>query len=135
MRIIRIEIERLRSIRQLAVGVDNTTMFTDSNNADKTAFLVALRIALTRHWIQSGAGFSEYDIPVRRQGRSRVRIDLRSNETEPSEWRDMIAAEIGAVVQLDPIRRNAPNCRPRFLAEIGFPDDNPLTTWGGGDPS
>lgn len=108
MRITRLEIENFRSIRRLVVDLGDTTVFVGPNNAGKTAILDALRIALTRRWGQRGTGFSEYDIhladdTVDPKASSGVRIELRSEESEPGEWPDTIAADLGDIVQLDPI--------------------------------
>ena len=108
MRITRLEIENFRSIRQLVVDLGDTTVFVGPNNAGKSAILDALRIALTRRWGQRGTGFSEYDIhladdTVDPKTSSGVRIELRSEESKPNEWPDTIAADLGDIVQLDPI--------------------------------
>ena len=108
MRITRIEIKNFRSIRQLVVDLGDTTVFMGPNNAGKTAILDALRIALTRRWGQRGTGFSEYDVHLADdtadpKTSSGVCIELRSEESEPNEWPDMIAADLGEIVQLDPI--------------------------------
>lgn len=108
MRITRIEIENFRSIRHLAVDLGDTTVFVGPNNAGKTAILDALRIALTRRWGQRGSGFNEYDIhladdkadPKTSTG---VSIELRSEESEPGEWPETIAANFGDIAQPDPI--------------------------------
>ena len=108
MRITRLEIENFRSIRQLVVDLGDTTVFVGPNNAGKTAILDALRIALTRRWGQRGTGFSEYDIHLAGdtadpKASSGVSIELRSEESEPGEWPDTIAADLGDIVQLDPL--------------------------------
>ena len=119
MRITRIEIENFRSIRQLVVDLGDTTVFVGLNNAGKTAILDALRIALTRRWGQRGTGFSEYDIHLANdmadpKASSGVRIELRSDESEPGEWPDMIATDLGDVVQFDPLTgRRAVTLRTR----------------------
>ena len=108
MRITRIEIENFRSIRHLVVNLGDTTVFVGPNNAGKTAILDALRIASTRRWGQRGTGFSEYDVHLADdmadpKASSGVRIELRADESEPGEWPDRIAADLGDIVQLDPI--------------------------------
>ena len=108
MRITRIEIENFRSIRHLVVDLGDTTVFVGPNNAGKTAILDALRIALTRRWGQRGTGFSEYDIHLADdesdpKTSSGVSIEIRSEESNPGDWPDMIAADLGDIVQLDPI--------------------------------
>ncbi len=108
MRITRIEIENFRSIRQLVVDLGDTTVFVGPNNAGKTAILDALRIALTRRWGQRGTGFSEYDVHLASdtadpKASSGVCIELRSEESGPGEWPDTVAADLGDIVQLDPV--------------------------------
>ena len=108
MRVARIEIDNFRSIRHLAVDLGQTTVFVGPNNAGKTAILDALRIALTRRWGQRGTGFSEYDIHLANDAAdpktsSGVSIELRSEESEPGDWPETIAADLGDIVQLDPV--------------------------------
>ncbi|MEZ5973139.1 MAG: AAA family ATPase [Hyphomonadaceae bacterium] len=62
MRIERVHIENFRSIRDLEVPLDQTTVFIGQNNAGKTAIMDALRIVLTRRWGQRGTGFTENDV-------------------------------------------------------------------------
>ena len=106
MRITRIEISNFRSIRHMAVDLGDTTVFVGPNNAGKTAILDALRIALTRRWGQRGTGFSEYDIHLPDdtadpKTSSGVSIELRSDESEPGEWPDTVAEDLGDIVQID----------------------------------
>ena len=108
MRITRIEIENFRSIRHLVVDLGKTTVFVGPNNAGKTAILDALRIALTRRWGQRGTGFSEYDIHLADdaadpKASTGVSIELRSEEGELGEWPATVAADLGDILQLDPI--------------------------------
>lgn len=106
MRITRLEISNFRSIRHMAVDLGDTTVFVGPNNAGKTAILDALRIALTRRWGQRGTGFSEYDIHLGDdtadpKTSSGVSIELRSDESEPGEWPDAVAEDLGDIVQID----------------------------------
>ena len=106
MRITRIEISNFRSIRHVAVDLGDTTVFVGPNNAGKTAILDALRIALTRRWGQRGTGFSEYDIHLPDdtadpKTSSGVCIELRSDESEPDEWPDTVAEDLGDILQID----------------------------------
>ena len=90
----------------MAVDLGDTTVFVGPNNAGKTAILDALRIALTRRWGQRGTGFSEYDIHLPDdtadpKTSSGVSIELRSDESEPGEWPDTVAEDLGDIVQID----------------------------------
>lgn len=62
MRVEKIHIENFRSIRNLEVPLDDTTVFIGQNNAGKTAIMDAVRIVLTRRWGQRGTGFTENDV-------------------------------------------------------------------------
>lgn len=106
MRITRIEISNFRSIRHMAVDLSDMTVFVGPNNAGKTAILDALRIALTRRWGQRGTGFSEYDIHLPDdtadpKTSSGVSIELRSDESESGEWPDIVAEDLGDIIQID----------------------------------
>ncbi len=106
MRITRIEIQNFRSIRDVSIDLGDTTVLVGPNNAGKTAILDALRIALSRRWGQRNAGFSEYDIHLSDgaadpKTSSGVQIELRSEESNPGEWPDGIARDLGEIVQLD----------------------------------
>ena len=108
MRVTRIKIENFRSIRHLTVDLGDTTVFVGPNNAGKTAILDALRIVLTRRWGQRGSGFNEYDIHLvddkaEPKTSTGVSIELRSEESEPGEWSDTIAAYLADIMQLDMI--------------------------------
>ncbi len=90
----------------MAVDLGDTTVFVGPNNAGKTAILDALRIALTRRWGQRGTGFSEYDIHLPDdtadpKTSSGVSIELQSDESEPGEWPDTVAEDLGDIVQID----------------------------------
>ena len=150
MRVTRIEIENFRSIRYLVVDLGETTVFVGPNNAGKTAILDALRIALTRRWGQRGTGFSEYDIHLADDAAdpktsSGVSIELRSEEGEPGEWPDTIAADLGDIVQLDPITgtpihlpANPVRMEPRhgrFRAELGIPSTPSANRWPAAAPA
>ena len=136
MRITRIEIENFRSIRHLVVDLGKTTVFVGPNNAGKTAILDALRIALTRRWGQRGTGFSEYDIHLADdvadpKASTGVSIELRSEEGEPDEWPNTIAADLGDILQLDPITGADPSAFERGVhgAKTRAPSSRAGSSW------
>ncbi len=50
MQITQAHIQNFRSLRDLHLELDETTVLIGANNAGKTAILEALRIALSRRW-------------------------------------------------------------------------------------
>jgi putative ATP-dependent endonuclease of the OLD family len=98
VRITRLRIQNFRSIRDLTVDLDETTVFIGQNNAGKTAIIDAVRIVLTRRWGQRGTGFTENDVhrpdpdcDLRTQ--PPVTITLTMEEGATNEWdADMVAA-------------------------------------------
>ena len=107
MRVTQIEIRNFRSIRHLAVDLNETTVFVGPNNAGKTAILDALRIALTRRWGQRGTGFTEYDVHLTSdtddpKSSPGVSIELRMEESESDRWPDSISQDLDQIVQIDP---------------------------------
>lgn len=98
MKITKLRIKNFRSIRDLELVLDDTTVFIGPNNAGKSAILEAVRIALTRRWGQRGTGFTEYDVHCPdAEGDPRtlpaVSIEIVLEEPEPNAWPDdMVAA-------------------------------------------
>ena len=114
MRITRLEIANFRSIRQLVVDLGDTTVFVGPNNAGKSAILDALRITLTRRWGQRGTGFSGYDIHLAGdtadpKSSSGVRIEMRSEETNPASGRIRSRPTSATLCNWTPSRHAAPS--------------------------
>ncbi len=107
MKISQVRIENFRCIRELDVGLEDTTVFIGANNSGKTAILEAIRIALSRRWGRRGTGFTEHDVhsPGETQDPKTappVRVFLRLEETEAEEWDpDMVSALDDLVVLSD----------------------------------
>lgn len=107
MRITRLHIENLRSIKKPDIKLGDTTVFIGPNNAGKLAILEALQIALTRRWDQRGIGFTEYDIhlssdeedPKESPG---VVIEIEAAEVQAGEWPEAVQQDLGQVSQVDP---------------------------------
>ncbi|MFZ5617649.1 MAG: ATP-dependent nuclease [Pseudomonadota bacterium] len=98
MRITRLRIQNFRSIKDLTVGLGETTVFIGQNNAGKTAIIDAVRIVLTRRWGQRGTGFTENDVhrpdpDCDPRTQPPVTITLTMEEGAANEWdADMVAA-------------------------------------------
>jgi putative ATP-dependent endonuclease of OLD family len=61
MKLREVKIKNFRNLVDISVPVDDTTVLVGENNSGKTAFLDALRIALTRSSSSKVSLFDEYD--------------------------------------------------------------------------
>ena len=111
MRITKIRIENFRSIRDLDIELDGTTVFIGANNTGKTAILEAVRVALDRRWGRRGTGFTEHDlhcpgesIDAKKAPPVRVVLHLEENEGEP--WPEDMVAALDDLIVLDSTGRN-----------------------------
>lgn len=106
MEIKRIRIRNFRSIKDVEIDLNSTTVFIGPNNAGKSAILEAIRIALTRRWGQRGTGFTEYDVHLC-EGRpdpkvgDPVVIDIELQEENAGDWPEDLQAELADIVQLN----------------------------------
>lgn len=106
MHIGRVAVENFRCIKSIDVPLSNSVVIIGENNAGKTAFLDAVRIALSRRWGRSGqTGFSEYDFPQSWEGpdRPQIRIRLWLYESVPHEWPQPLADELNDIIRTDPV--------------------------------
>lgn len=108
MKIKRLRVSNFRSIKNVELEFDNTTVLVGPNNAGKTAILDAVRIALTRRWGQRGTGFTEYDIhlcdtrPDPKVGEP-VIIEIETYESTPGEWSEDLQGALADIIQIDPV--------------------------------
>ncbi|MDE0029129.1 MAG: AAA family ATPase [Deltaproteobacteria bacterium] len=107
MRITRIEIRNFRSIRHLALDLEDTTVFIGPNNVGKTAILDAVRLALTRCWGESGTRFSGTDVGNAPDGSgehdaSGACITIWGEESAPEEWPQDIAEILDPIGGIEP---------------------------------
>lgn len=112
MQIKRIRISNFRSIRSIEVELGLTTVFIGPNNAGKTAFLEALRIALTRRWGQRGTGFTEYDVHLSTpdadpKASDPVTIEIELQEDAAGEWPEALQNELADIIRANPIDNRA----------------------------
>jgi putative ATP-dependent endonuclease of OLD family len=98
MQITKVKIQNFRSIRNLELDLNTTTVLIGPNNAGKTAILDAIRIVLTRRWGQRGTGFTEHDVhrPTETGDPKTlppVTIEIVIEEPSQGAWdQDMVAA-------------------------------------------
>ena len=107
MLINRVEIRNFRSIRKLAVDLDETTVFVGPNNAGKTAILDALRIPLTRRWGERGTGFNLHDVHLASETADPrtapgVAIELHAIEAHADEWPESVSQALDQIIQVEP---------------------------------
>lgn len=107
MRISRLSIQNFRSIKELDLDLNETTVLIGPNNAGKTAILDAIRIVLTRRWGQRGTGFTEYDVHLADEHADPktppgVAIEIRVEEQAAGEWSDALQQDLDEIAQTDP---------------------------------
>ncbi|NUQ76431.1 MAG: AAA family ATPase [Polyangiaceae bacterium] len=100
-----IRIQNFRSLVDVRIPLDQTTVLLGENNVGKTAVLDAIRFVLSRNATRRGALFDEYDVHLPdetadpRAGNG-ITIDAEFEESQPDEWMDA-ANELDKVVQTD----------------------------------
>lgn len=111
MRISRVKIQNFRSVRNLDLTLDETTVLIGANNTGKTAVLEALRIALSRRWGRRGTGFVEFDVhrsapdaDPKTVPSVSIQIELAEPQNEP--WDADMAAALDDVIVLSKAGQN-----------------------------
>jgi putative ATP-dependent endonuclease of OLD family len=107
VKITHVHIENFRSIKQLDLDLDDTTVLIGPNNEGKSAVLDALRFVLTRRWGQRGTGFTEYDIHspnavTDAKSSTGAVIEIECKEAAPGEWPQSLQNDLDTVIQTDP---------------------------------
>ena len=105
MQIKKLKIENFRSIVDLELSLDDTTVFIGANNSGKSAVLEAVRIALTRRWGQRGTGFTENDIHITGpeddpRTAPAPRILIIFEESSADEWPEDMVANLDDIMTL-----------------------------------
>jgi len=106
-----LRIRNFRSIEQLDLELDDTTVFIGANNAGKSAILEALRIALTRRWGQRGTGFTAHDVfaaapDLDPKTLPPVSIEIELRDTAEAPWPDDLVQDLNDIVTTRPDGRN-----------------------------
>jgi putative ATP-dependent endonuclease of OLD family len=107
MQITKLKIRNFRSIKDLEIELDDTTVLIGQNNAGKSAILDAVRIALTRRWGQRGTGFTENDVyRPDETGDPKtlppVMIELVLEEPKAARWDPDLVAALEDIVSIAP---------------------------------
>ena len=108
MKLREVRIKNFRCLENVVVPISDTTVLVGENNTGKTAFLEALRFALTRSTQARGARpFTEYDYHMVNAGDSPescegIIIELWFREDSPDEWPDPLVQALAEIIQIDP---------------------------------
>ena len=109
MRLREVRIKNFRNLVDVTVPVGDATVLIGANNSGKTAFLEAVRIALTRNPAARGQVFHGYDYHMSKSGQSPedsegIEIELWFREDQPGEWPDSLIQALDQIIQTDPVR-------------------------------
>lgn len=109
MRLREVRIKNFRNLVDVTVPVGDTTILVGANNSGKTAFLEAIRIALTRTPTIRGQVFHGYDYHMSKSGQSPedsegIEVELWFREDRPGEWPDSLIQALDQIIQTDPVR-------------------------------
>lgn len=108
MKIKSIHIVNFRSLADVTVPMDGTTVFLGENNVGKSAVLDAIRMVLSRVSDRRNTSVGEYDFympdkdadPTKSSG---IMIDLTIAESATDEWPVGLVQALTEVVQTDPL--------------------------------
>ncbi len=111
MQITNIRIRNFRSVKDLTLDLEPTTVFIGANNAGKSTIVDAVRIALTRRWGRRGTGFTEHDIYAPAPGLDPktldpIVIDLKFEERPGEAWPDDLVADLSDILVINAAGRN-----------------------------
>lgn len=105
MKIKQIHIRNFRSLADVTLPLDDTTVLIGENNVGKSAVLEALRFLLSRSATRQ-AGFDEYDFHLKDESASPkasegITLEALFEESRPDEWPDAITQELDPIIQTD----------------------------------
>lgn len=108
MRLREVRIKNFRNLVDVTVPVGDTTVLIGANNSGKTAFLEAVRIALTRNTAARDPVFHGYDYHMSKSGQSPedsegIEIELWFREDHAGEWPDSLIQALDQIIQTDPV--------------------------------
>jgi len=108
MKLREVVIRNFRSLVDVRVPIDDTTVLVGENNSGKTAFLDALTKVLPTAYRRSNP-FDEYDYHMAQPAdspRTSAGITIESwfREDDPDEWPEAVVQSLTEVIQIDPFR-------------------------------
>ncbi len=109
MKLREVKIKNFRNLADVSIPINDTTILVGENNSGKTAFLDALRIALTRTTFGKSSPFDEYDyymdsVGDTPQSSEGITIELWFQEDEANEWPDSLVQALTDIIQTEPTR-------------------------------
>ena len=104
-----VRIKNFRNLVDVSIPIDDTTVLVGENNSGKTAFLDAVRIALTRSSSGRVSPFDEYDYYMTNVGDTPrtsegIIIELWFREDKSDEWPDSLVQVLSDIIQTDPVK-------------------------------
>src|SRR3990170_969709 len=104
-----VRIKNFRNLVDVSIPIDDTTVLVGENNSGKTAFLDAVRIALTRSSSGRVSPFDEYDYYMTNVGDTPrtsegIIIELWFREDKSDEWPDTLVQALSDIIQTDPVK-------------------------------
>lgn len=108
MKLRKVMIRNFRSLVDLYVPMDDTTVLIGENNSGKTAFLDALRTVLTPRSGGRATPFNEYDYHMTKktdtpESSEGIEIELVFSEGQADEWPESLIQALTDIVQIDPV--------------------------------
>ncbi len=108
MRVTNVRIRNFRSLVDVTIPMDDTTVIVGENNSGKSALIDAIRAALTRVPSRRGSAFAEYDFHLPDQSSDPkasppISVELEFAESRPDEWPQALIQALAEVVQTDPV--------------------------------
>jgi putative ATP-dependent endonuclease of the OLD family len=106
MKLREIKIQNFRSLEDISMTLNDTTVLIGENNSGKTALLEAIRIALTRSNMVKGTIFDEYDYHMDSpedtpQSCKGIIIELWFREDKTDEWPESLLQALNEIIQTD----------------------------------
>ncbi|MBN1568519.1 MAG: AAA family ATPase [Acidobacteria bacterium] len=108
MKLRHVSIKNFRSLVDVSIPIEDSTVLVGENNSGKTAFLEAMRIALPfRTSFGKSSPFNEYDFHVFQNGDSfktspGIIIELWFREDQSDEWPEPLVQDLTDIIQTDP---------------------------------
>ncbi|MHB1638124.1 MAG: ATP-dependent nuclease [Thermoplasmataceae archaeon] len=106
MKLREIKLQNFRNLVDISIPISDTTILVGENNAGKTAFLDALKIALYYNTTSRKSPFDEYDFHMSKtddtpQTSEGIVIELWFREDVPDEWPEALIQDLNEIVQTD----------------------------------
>lgn len=133
MKLREIKIKNFRCFADISVPVGNTVVLVGENNAGKTAFLAALKLALPGRNPSRSSPFDEYDYHMLKGGDSPqssegISIELWFREDATDEWPASLIQALDPIIQTDPVS-DIDSIGMRVTSKFVAETDEMVTRW------